>query len=171
MVTKKYNSKSVKGFNLPLFAKQIAEHISSFEMWLFGVLWVAQSIPYFLRRRRYREIAGRHMGRRHKRKGSNVSGETQGRGTAIGQGLLATSISGWGKAHLLPWGFQKEAGTVHTSVAFLLPPGLWGDKCLLCKASMFAEIGYCICRHILLLTWEINIYQDEVSQLAGADFK
>lgn len=44
MVNQKYNSKSVKGFNLFLFAKAYAENISSFEMSLFGVFWVAQSI-------------------------------------------------------------------------------------------------------------------------------
>lgn len=144
MATKKCNSKSVKGFNLPLFAKQFAENVSSFEMWLFWVCWEAPNT--FLQKGGTGRLQADTQGRSHRRKGSNVSTETERRDAAMGRGLWAATSSGWSKAHILPWSLQKGAGTTHTSIAFPRPPGPRGDKCLLCKASVFVEIGYCVCR-------------------------
>ena len=131
MANQKYNFKSIKGFNLLLFAKAYAENISRFEMWLFVVFWVAQSITVLSEKKEI-EIAGGHTGRRHKRKGSNLSRETEGRDVAIGLGLLASPSREWGKAHILPWGLQKEADTTHTSIAFLWPPGPQGGTDVPC---------------------------------------
>lgn len=123
-------------------------------MWLFEVFWAAQSIT-ILSEKKEIEIAGGHTGRRHKRKGSNLSWETEGRDVVVGIGLLASLSREGGKAHILPWGLQKEADTTHTSIAFLWPPGPQGDRCPLCKAAMFIEMYYrCL--------GEVTIYQDEV---------
>lgn len=108
------------------------------------------------------EIAGGNTGRRHKRKRSNLSRETEGIDVAIGQGLWASTSREWGNTHVLPWGLQNEAGTTHTSVAFLWPPEPQGDKCPLCKTAMFVEMYYRCLGGYYISGWSWN---------AGADFK
>lgn len=110
------------------------------------ILGLLRSPKYFLTKRRYREIAGRYTGEKPQKKRKQCIYRDRRERCSHGPRTMSSHQQWVKQSTILPWSLQKGAGTTHTSIAFPRPPGPRGDKCLLCKASVFVEIGYCVCR-------------------------